>query len=124
MLAKRLHCTSQLFARATACPIVAVARDGCLRAGRRESFETSRQIRIGYLVSFLLGGHLEERIDSGLDRPFMQEVTAKGMDRADTSELQRLEGSVQESAFPASPSTGLFRFRCADEVSFRRPPVQ
>src|SRR5208282_702399 len=55
--------------------------------------------RIGDRISFPFRGDVEERIDSRLDRPFMEEISAKGVDRADASELQLLERSVEPTAF-------------------------
>ena len=99
MLAKRLHCASQLFAGRL--PARSASKDATDALGRisENCLKPILESRIGDLIGFLLRGDFEERIDSRLDRPLMEEISAKGVDRADTSELQLLERSVEPTAF-------------------------
>ena len=51
----------------------------------------------------------EERVNSCLDRSFMQKVAAEGVYRADTSEFQVLERALQPVALlGCRPGSGLF----------------
>ena len=71
VLAKRLHCTSQLFAWRL--PARSTSKDATDALGwiGENSLKPILKSRIGDLVSFLLRGDFEERIDSRLDRPFV-----------------------------------------------------
>jgi len=85
VLAKRLHCASQLFAGRL--PARSTSKDATDALGwiSENCLKPIIESRIGDLIGLLLRGDFEERIDSRLDRPLMEEISAKGVDRADTS---------------------------------------
>jgi hypothetical protein len=66
----------------------------------------------------------EERIDSRLDWPLVQKISAKRVNRPYTREFQLLKRLVQPVTFLARLMTLLFRSHCAGEASFRPPPSQ
>jgi hypothetical protein len=72
----------------------------------------------------LLGGDFEERVNSCLDRSFMQKVAAEGVYRADTSEFQVLERPPAGPAPRVPLGLSPFRFRSGGEASSRRRPSQ
>lgn len=99
MLAKRLHCISQLLAWGLSARSASQDTTHALGWIGKNCLKPIPESRIGDLISLLLRGDFEERIDSRLDRPLVEEISAKAVDRADTSELQLLERSVEPIAF-------------------------
>ncbi len=98
--------------------------DGRFRIGQRR-FEPSIEGASEQRAPLVLGGDLEQRIDACLDRPLVQQVGAKRMDRSDARLFEMRQGCLkQRDADPAAFSDpgACARSRCADAASTLRPP--